>query len=203
MSDNVTPISSHETFDLGEFLGGANYPQETFKVTFDSAIGYDIHKAEEALKDAEADRAAGLIEDEDVHAARLELETLVEKAKSLLFTVTVRAVPRRLRQGEFKKARAKYPVKRDILGNEEANDDFSETFTCADWALHIIEIAAPDGRVLRDFNPDKIAYLRGNSPAYTLDRISRAIDSLYQGSQEGFEYASQGSDFLSVASPED
>lgn len=202
MSDNVTPINAHETFDLGEFLAGVNYPEETFKVTFDSAIGYDIHHAELALREAEIDRSANLIDDDELQATRDRLESLVEKAKSLLFTVTVRAVPRRLREQAFDAAYAKYPRKRDMLGNEEPNDDRDKMFTAEDWALHLVRMVSPDGRVLEDFNKAKIEYLRGNAPGYTLSIIQDKIDALYADSKAGFEAASKETGFLSVASPE-
>lgn len=204
MSDNVTPITgSADTFDLGEFLSGANYPEETFKVIMDSAIGRDIHLADQAVRDAEIDRAAGLIDDEALRAVRNKKEALIEKAKSLLFTVTVRAVPRRLRQQNFDAAYVKYPRKRDMLGNEEPNEKRDDMFTDADWALHIIEMVSPDGRVLRDFNETKINYLRGNAPSYTLETIGEKIASLYADSKAGFESAAQETGFLSVPSHED
>lgn len=198
---NVTPLN-HETFDLAEALAGQNYPQEDIHVPFSHVIGYEIKKQSDIVKALELKRSVEAISQEDVQEAQDLLDEMIRDAADSLFTVTLRAVPRALRMAEREKAYAKYELETDMLGREKPNEKRDEMFTNSDWALHIIQIKDPSGRVLRDLDEKKAAYLRGNIPNWSSEKIGEAIKGFYLDSAEGFEIQAQETGFLSAASRE-
>lgn len=213
MSDDLDP----KTFNLAEVLSGRAFPQETIKVIFDEQAGYAISKQDEAVKAAQktldALEDAVELDDDAIKAAQqvlndesAKLDALIADAKELLYSVTVRAVARKYTEDEYNAAYTNVVRKKDLFGNIEVTPEVEkaeEKFTVAHWALHIIEVKNPEGAVDHDFNKEKVKFIRGNSPAYTLRRIQEAINGLYSGSQGGFETAAQETGFLSDASPED
>lgn len=184
---------NHRTFDLAAVLSGIGFPEHTVTVYLDERVGFEIYRAEEALRNAEIrgnEEALKKIAD--------EIDALKEKRKDVAYKVTVRGIPESTRKACDTRARKEFPVDYNFMGQatpEPARDDL---FNHLLWVASVVRFEASDGSV-SIVNEDLVKQLREEAGRTVIQTISNAIDELIKGTKAGFESDAQDVDFLSEA----
>lgn len=184
---------NHRTFDLAAVLSGIGFPENTVTVYLDERVGFEIYKAEQALRQAEIrgnEEALKKIAD--------ELDALKTKRSDIAYKVTVRGISEAARKACDTQARAKYPVEYNFMGQatpEPARDDFYNHLL---WNLSLVKFEATDGSVAL-LNEDLVTKLRGEAGRTVFSTIVEALKELETGTKSGFEASAQDVDFLSEA----
>lgn len=186
-----------EVLDLQQVLSGIGFPEEVVDVYFDESVGYEIYKAEKALRLAEIKG-----NEETLKSVAENLENLKKQAAGTAFKVTVRGVPESTRKACDKKARDKYPVEYSFMGQPEPSAERDDYYNSLLWAASIVKLEDPSGKVGIP-GEEFILSLREKAGRTVIAAISGAIDELVSGAKSGFESSAQDIDFLSDASPEE
>lgn len=186
----------HKTFDLGAVIAGINFPEEVVTVHFDESLGYNINKAEVALRAAEIRGDAELVASIDT-----QLSDLREQAKNSTYKVTLRGLPESDRKACNKKARDKFEVEYSFLGQPTPNPDRDDYYNALLWVKSITRFEDPSGASSVPSEENVLA-IRAGAGRTLISRIAAGITELVEGAKAGFESAAQDVDFLSDASPE-
>lgn len=183
--------------DLSDVLAGIGFPEEVVDVYFDESIGYEIYKAEKALRLAEIKG-----NEETLKRVSEDLDKLKEQVKGTAFKVTVRGLPESTRKACDKRAKDEFPVEYSFMGQPEPSSERDDLYNSLLWGQSIVKVEDPSGAV---GVPDEkfIMQLREKAGRTVIATISGAIDELVTGAKSGFESSAQDVDFLSDASPEE
>lgn len=186
----------HKTFDLGNVIAGIKFPEDDVTVYFNEDIGYQIHKAETALRTAEIRGNEEALRNLDE-----KIEKLKKEVADQAYTVTLRGIPDSTRRICDQKSREKFEVEYSFLGQPTPNPERDDYFSSLLWAESIVKVTDPSGAVAL---PDEktILDLRNALGRTASLAISNGIRELVDGAKSGFESAAKDVDFLSDASPE-
>lgn len=187
---------NHETFDLGQVLAGTKFPETEVDIFFDESIGFQIYRAQQALREAEI---AG--NEEELKQVQDRVEELKTQARDVKYTVTVRGVPESVRKNCAQKARDKFEVEYSLLNQELPNAQRDDLYNELLWNASLVKITDPKGAAAIP-TEDHIRTLRTQVGRSVVGTINNAITELVEGSKSGFESAAQDPSFLSDASPE-
>lgn len=187
---------NHETFDLGQVLAGTKFPETEVDIFFDESIGFQIYRAQQALREAEI---AG--NEEELKQVQDRVEELKTQARDVRYTVTVRGIPESVRKNCLQKSRDKFEVEYSFLNQELPNAQRDDLFNELLWNASIVKITDPKGAAAIP-TEDHIRTLRTQVGRSVVGTINNAITELVEGSKAGFESAAQDPSFLSDASPE-
>jgi len=186
----------HKTFDLGQVLAGTKFPETEVDIFFDESIGFEIYRAEQALRAAEI---AG--NEEELKRVQDRIEELKKSAQNDRYRVTVRGVPESVRKNCLNKARDKFEVEYSFLGQEQPDARRDDLYNELLWNASLVKITGPDGAEAIP-SEENIRALRTNVGRSVVGAINVAINDLVEGTKSGFESAAQDPSFLSDASPE-
>lgn len=192
MSEELNPGS----FDLLSVLSGREYPTLEVPVYFNEKLGFAIHELTKMLT-----TLTQLGETGEVAATNERLATLVEQAQSEKYVLTLKQVPEGVRRDILNKSEKKFPTKRNLLGQPEANPEGDEYLTILLWDAYIQTITAPDGAINLVGEPE-VRALFEKAPSTVHQAINQGLQELQNGSKAGYEFAAKEIDFLSDASPE-
>lgn len=183
----MTNIDAPEpkTFNLLAALEGRTYATDTVTVFMDEGLMYAYAKAS---RDADYDPA-----DKKKEAV---VQELLKTFDGIALKFTVRTVPQEQQEVIFEEIEEEFPPQYSPIGlvlpNRKANAEFNARL----WALHIVNIEAPDGASMVPSVED-IKALRASAPQVTLEAIAAAIDGLTKQSGSAYEQVVKNPDFLS------
>lgn len=183
----------YKTFDLGEFLAGANRPTEVVSVYMDEDLGYLINTTNRELQ-----RLSNLGRADEYTILEEKFLGLIEAAKETRFEVHLKGVSRKMRRDILTSILAEFPSKTDLFGRPENNAAGQEAYAKKLWSVHIQKIVRADGSVLEPVTPEDIQVFRDFAPDPAVDAIDGAIAELTDGVKSGFELAAQDTGFLST-----
>lgn len=184
---------NHKTFDLAAVLSGINFPEHTVTVYLDERVGFEIYRAEEALRNAE------IRGNEDaLKKIAAEIDALKEKRKDVAYKVTVRGIPESTRKACDTQARKEHPVDYNFMGQATPDPARDDLYNHLLWVASVVRFEAADGSVAV-VTEDLVKQLREEAGRSVIQIISRAIDELVTGTKAGFESDAQDVDFLSEA----
>lgn len=193
----MTDAPNAETFDLGAFLAGVNYPTDEVEVFFAEDVAYALNKVNSAIKRAE------ILEDAD---ALRELEgkrdELINAGLASRLVIHIQGISRRTEKDINAKVMSEYPVETNLIGTVKPNPERAEALANLFWAAYITQIEAPNGSVLTAPGLEDIKRLRDTAPESAIETIESAINGLTTGAKGGFESLAQEHGFLSQPSPE-
>lgn len=184
---------NHKTFDLAAVLSGIGFPEHTVTVYLDERVGFEIYRAEEALRNAEIRG-----NEEALKKIAEEIDALKEKRKDVAYRVTVRGIPESTRKACDTQARKEFPPEYNFMGQltpEPARDDLYNQLL---WIASIVKFEQADGAYSL-VDEDLVKQLREGAGRTVIQTISKAIDELITGTRAGFEIDAQDVDFLSEA----
>lgn len=189
MSEQLDP----KTFDLIGVLSGRDYPELEVPVYFNERLGFEIHRVQKKIAEAEVRGDSKALE-----ALDAELNGLVKQAESEKFVVTLQGIPEKVYRSIIEKVNEDFPNETDILGREKSNPKGDAAFTRNLWQAYIRTVTSPDGSQ-NHVGEAEVDALIANAPAVTQEAITKGISELRTGSKAGFEYAAKEVDFLSPA----
>ena len=196
------------TFDLRATLAGRNLPEETVEFYIDEDLGHSVENILSHIETLHNQLAvANLGSDEElkkkIDGAVSDAEELLEKTRKEIrpYHAVIRATTRRARYDLQSKAIHQYPIKRDVFGNDDPNNEFERNRYVDQliWASHLRSIQSPDGETQTFTYPDDIEVIQGimdDIPETAYRTINKAIDKLMDDGNQ-FEFAAQSEDFSS------
>ena len=189
MSEQLNP----KTFDLIGVLSGRDYPELEVPVYFNEKLGFEIHRIQKKIREAEL-RA----DSEAIKALDAEKDALVKSAVSEKYVVTLQGIPEEVYRSILSKVEEEFPNETDFVGNVKPNPKGDSLFTRKLWEAYLREVTAPDGT--KNFVGEKeVDALIAKAPAAAQEAITGGISELRTGAKAGFEYAAKEVDFLSPA----
>jgi hypothetical protein len=117
------------------------------------------------------------------------------------YRATIRAISRRSKFDIQSKALSKFPIKRDVFGNDDPQQEFNRNHYLDQliWTTHLKSIQSPDGSV-QNFNgyddQDAVMGIMDSLPESAYRAINTVIDKLMDDGTR-FEFAAQDEDFSS------
>jgi len=205
-----TDLTKKGVFDLRSVLAEQQQPTEEVTFYVDRELGHAANKLEKRVKELEnalavanIQKDAKLIKEatEAYESATAKLEELYQEVKP--YRATIRAITRRQKFDLQSKALHKYPIQRDMWGNDNATVEFERThyLELLVWAKMIRAIENPDGEV-QEFDGDEtfeqMEFIHDNLPDSAAVRINQAINDITDDGEE-FEFAVKNEDFSSAS----
>lgn len=184
-----------KTFDLVAAIEGRSYPTLEVKVQINEALGFEMYQVEKKRQQAQ------FASKEEMDAFDAEFDKYAKAAEDETYTVHLKAVPERVKRDIVKKVLAKYPPKKDFMGNSEVSPEADEMFDLLNWEAYITQVVDPSG-VASTINSEVISKLYDNAPATFQARVTQGIAELQTGAAAGYEIMAKDLDFLSPASTE-
>lgn len=210
--DSVEAALAKGAFDLRQVLAERAYPTDDVLFYVDEDLGYAVLKIKEQVdilsnqvavanitgnKKAEAEANAAL------QSAEYKLEE-THKAFSP-YTAHIRSISRRAKYDLQSKALHKYPIHRDLMGNDDPLQEFERNHYMDQliWAAHLQSITDPEGRIqifagtaADDGNVEVVAGIMDQIPESAYKMIDAGINKLLDDGTR-FESAAQEEDFSS------
>lgn len=180
----------HESFDLGEVLSGAAFPELDVEVFFDETVGFALHQADKQLRRAEILGEQEVIDDLEEKIAELR-----KQADGVKFIVTLRGLPESTRKVCNLKARKKYEPEVTFLGTEQPDPERDDYFNALLWQHSIVKVTDPKGRVAVP-TEDDILKLRNAVGRTAVKAITDGVKELSEGPMSAFESDAQEKSFL-------
>lgn len=184
---------NHKTFDLAAVISGIGFPEHTVTVYLDERVGFEIYRANEALRNAEIRG-----NEEALKRIAEELDALKEKRADQAYKVTVRGVPESTRKACDARARKEFPVDYNFMGQVTPEPQRDDLYNHLLWVASVVRFEAADGSVAV-VNEDLVKQLREEAGRSVIQTIAGAIRELEEGAKKGFETDAQDVDFLSEA----
>lgn len=192
MSEQLNP----KTFDLVGVLSGRDYPTLDIDVYFEEALGFEIQRARETLRNLTL-----LGKDDEAKIVAESLEDLVRQTQQHKCTITLKSVPAKVNRDILKKVQADHPSDGAMFGIPVSNPEQDEAYTLAQWLVYSQVLTTPDGSTIV-LDEEQVQAIWDHAPQAVHKQISDGIKELQSGGASGFEYAAKEIDFLSQASPE-
>lgn len=204
MSEDIKPDAA--VFDIRAVLAGRDYPEDVITFYIDEELGYKVSRVIENIeKLANTLRVVGSGNDKELIAkaekSLNDAEELLErtKAEAEPYQATVRAISRGSRFDLQSKALHEFPIKRDILGNDDPENEFKRQkySDLLIWASHLVQIQAPSGAVQTFNGISDLEVVKGvmdSLPESAYKMIYAGIDKLWDDGNR-FEFAVQDEDF--------
>jgi hypothetical protein len=189
LSENIaTP--DVKTFDLGAILAGRGYPEVTVDIYLDEKAGLAI-----AETNAELSRLSGLGMSKEYTVLEKKFNGMLEELSARKLSVTVRGIPRKVKNDIVKKITIEFPSKKDAFGREDFSREADNKLTALLWQAHVVQVVSADGVSLTPSEKD-IEDLLDLAPTADIRTIDAAIGKV-ESAGEGFDAVARGSDFLS------
>lgn len=201
-----TDLTKKGAFDLRAVLAEQQQPEDTITFYVDRELGHAANKLEKRVKELENKLAlANLQKDTKLvkeatdayEAATKKLEELYQEVKP--YKATIRAITRRQKFDLQSKALHKFPIRRDMWGNDDSENEFARThyLEFLVWVSMIRSIESPDGEI-QEFSGEDTAeameYIHDGLPDSAAVRINQAINDITDDGEE-FEFAVKSEDF--------
>lgn len=184
---------NHKTFDLAAVLSGIDFPEHVVTVFLDERVGFEIYKAEEALRNAEIRG-----NEEVLKRVAAELDALREKRKDIAYKVTLRGIPESTRKACDAQARKEFPPEYNFMGQVTPSPERDDLYNRLLWSYSIVKFEDPSGAVAI-MSDDLVRQLREDAGRTVFRTIADGIRELEEGTKSGFESDAQDVDFLSEA----
>lgn len=210
--DNVDAALAKGAFDLRQVLAERAYPTDDVLFYIDEDLGYVVLKIKEqidilgnqvTIANITGNDKQEKIASDALAAAEAKLEE-THKAFSP-YIAHIRSISRRAKFDLQSKALHRYPIKRDLFGNDDPLQEFERNHYMDQliWAAHLQSISDPDGRVqifagstADDGNVEAIAGIMDQIPESAYKMIDAGINKLLDDGTR-FEDAAQDEDFSS------
>lgn len=208
MTNAVDNALSKGTFDLRAVLSERQYPEDVATFYVDEELGYAVERINDTLNRLTNQLAVAKLGDNKKKIA--EAEKAIKAAEAKLeethqavtpYKATIRSISRRAKFDIQSKALSKYPIKRDIYGNDDPQQEFDRNhyMDILIWTTHLKSIQGPDGGV-QNFNgyddQEVISGIMDALPESAYRAINSVIDRLMDDGAR-FEFAAQDEDFSS------
>lgn len=175
-----------KTFDLAAALAGRTYPTDTIPVYFDEEKVYELAKA---FRASNADPA---------NTEKAEAVTsLMDELKKGAHYITIRGVDPSHINEIIDALDDEFPLKTDMLGRVEANKDRGYEFQRRLWALYVIEIKDPKGKVIAPPTAEDLHNFRNTAPESAINAVDEAIKTMREGAEAAYKTMVSDLAFLS------
>lgn len=204
---NSDELLTKGVFDLRQVLAERQYPEEVITFYVDEELGYAVNKLKARIDFIENQIQVAMItgntdlEESATKALDAATAKLEETEQAIPpYRATIRSISRRARHDIQSKALHAYPIKRDLLGNDDSENEFARNHYMDQliWAAFLKKIESPEGQVQtfggEDF--DVVASIMDGIPQSAYAVINAGIDKLMDDGTR-FEFAAQEEDFSS------
>ncbi len=176
-----------ESWDLGEVLAERAQPTDKVTIYLNEVASHEKGKLVAAHAKASADSVG------DVDKLLDEVNATLDESK---YVVHLTAIPTRMREDIASKSMAQYPIKFDLMGRDDPQNQIARTKLEHNmiWHAQITNVVNPKGQSKRDWTLEQIEAFAGNLPVPASRAVDTAIRDL-TNSAEKFTVASKDIDF--------
>ncbi len=176
-----------ESWDLGEVLAERAQPKDSVSVYLNEAASYaksQLIKTQVGL-DAEA-----------LEKVNQELEKIEADLESTKYTIHITAIPSRMREDLNSKALHKFPIKPNILGQDDFENARERQKYGQDliWHAQVFDVVNPLGKHKSDWSFEQMQEFAKALPTNAQQAIDKKIEEVTKAAEE-FTVASKNANF--------
>lgn len=181
------------SFDIRTALTERNYVTTNVPFWVDDKVFYDLQSVR--------DQHARAIEDAEIKALDERLDQLEKRRDDEAYHIYLRSISNRANEDIISKALAEWPIKRDIYGREDENEQMERGKLIREMqvAAHIVKIVNPEGvgqSIDDDDRRDVARAILAEAPPVSLNVLDQAIAELQKDFKDE-TLRHQDTDFLS------